>query len=1208
MKKHDFTNMGKPYHFLYLEDSDFDVQIFSSALQKGNIDFDLVHVKTRGEYVKALETDHFDIIFSDYALPAFDGMSALEMAREMAPTTPFIIVSGNIGEELAIETLKRGATDYVLKNHFARLIPSIQRALEEKSEKEQRRTAEEIKSRYDFIVNSSRNFLSLVNRDYAYEAINNAFCSAHNLVREEIIGKKLSEIWGEENFRKEIKKNLDQSFANKEIHYQAWFETPRDGLRCFEVSFFPYKNKKGEITHTVVNTVDITEKKRAEQALCESEKKYRTVVENARDGIVILVSGKVVFANSHLLELLGYSMEEVMEQPFERFIHPGYRQKVVEMYQLRNKEQGIPSLYETVLQKKDGTELLIEVNVGFTRFQGKNAELIVLRDITSRKKTEEALLVSEMKFKSFIEQTPEGIIIVDETGKVVEWNTGIELFTGIRKEQVLHRYVWDLHADFNRIMGYHKNVSKYRNLTEEALKSGKADWFYRIEEREILRDGEKLFIQSSVFPIKSSRGFMLGGIFRDITDRKKAEIMIRKQTEDLSLINDLNNAVNKGKSLKQILGMLSRKTRKIFSGKGVSVFLLSENHDELVSGYMGIGARDVAAEAGVKPPAKSHLVRIPLKSSHPYLDALNKKKPVQITEEEVILKIIFSYFLETPSKSTLRKIKKALDIMAVLVCPLYVGNEPVGVMVHTRGKPYEKEEVDRLFRLGGQVSSIIIRKHNEERLRDSEVRYRTVFETANDAIFLLKDGMVFDCNREALRMFGFSKKEFLGMEPAGFSPPHQPDGRPSTTSSYEKMKNTIRKGPQYFEWVHRRADGYDFCTEVSLTNVCFKGEDYIQAIVRDISERKKAGEEQRRLITAIEQSAETVMITDRKGIILYVNPAFEQVTGYSRNEVIGKTPGILKSGIQSDEFYAELWRTISGGKVWKGKIVNRKKDGSHFEEYATISPVRDESGLVVNYVAVKRDITRESKLEAQMRQVQKMETIGTLAGGIAHDFNNILGTIMGYTDMLKKELPEESGSQRDLEQIMKASQRGKDLVKKILTFSRQVDHRMEPVYFDRIVRESLEMLKPSLSPNIKVRLRIAGDCPPLTGDPTQLQQVVMNLCANAAYAMREKGGVMAIALDWLEPGHSELDKYFQLPESKYLMLVVRDDGTGMPPDVVRRIFEPFYTTKPVGEGTGLGLSVALGIVKSMGGEITVDTEEGKGSTFRVFFPYREPVS
>jgi len=259
-------------------------------------------------------------------------------------------------------------------------------------------------------------------------------------------------------------------------------------------------------------------------------------------------------------------------------------------------------------------------------------------------------------------------------------------------------------------------------------------------------------------------------------------------------------------------------------------------------------------------------------------------------------------------------------------------------------------------------------------------------------------------------------------------------------------------------------------------------------------------------------------------------------------------------------------------------------------------------------VAVKRDITRESKLEAQMRQVQKMETIGTLAGGIAHDFNNILGTIMGYTDMLKKELPEESGSQRDLEQIMKASQRGKDLVKKILTFSRQVDHRMEPVYFDRIVRESLEMLKPSLSPNIKVRLRIADDCPPLTGDPTQLQQVVMNLCTNAAYAMREKGGVMAIALDWLEPGHSELEKCFQLPESKYLMLVVRDDGTGMPPDVVRRIFEPFYTTKPVGEGTGLGLSVALGIVKSMGGEITVDTEEGKGSTFRVFFPYREPVS
>ncbi|HDR90384.1 MAG TPA: PAS domain S-box protein [Bacteroidetes bacterium] len=1200
--------MGKPYHFLYLEDSDFDVQIFTSALQKGNIDFDLVHVKTREDYVKALETDHFDIIFSDYALPAFDGMSALEMAREKAPTTPFIIVSGNIGEELAIETLKRGATDYVLKSHFARLIPSIQRALEEKSEKEHRRTAEEIKSRYDFIVNSSRNFLSLVNRDYAYEAINNAFCSAHNLVREEIIGKKLSEIWGEENFHKEIKKNLDQSFANKEIHYQAWFETPRDGLRCFEVSFFPYKNKKGEITHTVVNTVDITEKKRAEQALRESEEKYRTVVEKARDGIVILVSGKVVFANSHLLELSGYSMQEVMEQPFERFIHPGYRRKVVEMYHMRNKEPGIPSLYETVLQKKDGTELLMEVNVGLTRFQGKNAELVVLRDITSRKKTEEALRISEMKFKSFVEQTPEGIVIVDESGRVAEWNPGSELLTGIRRVQVLHRYVWDLQADINRLMGINGNAAKYRELTEKALTTGKADWFYRIEEKEILRNGEKLFIQLSVFPIKSSRGFMLGGVFRDITDRKKAEVMIRKQTEDLSLINDLNNAVNKGKTLKQIMGMLSRKTQKIFSGNGVSVFMLSENHHELVSGYMGMDARDVAATAGVKLPANTHLMSIPLKSSHPFLDALNKKKPARITQEEVILKIISSYFLEALSKSTLRKIKKALDIMAVLIIPLYIENEPVGVMVHSRGKPYEKEEVDRLFRLGGQVSSIIIRKRNEERMRDSEIRYRTVFETANDAIFLLKDGKVFDCNREALRMFGYSKNEFLGMEPAGFSPPQQPDGRPSSTSSYEKMKNTIRKGPQYFEWIHRRAGGSDFFAEVSLNTVRLKGEDYIQAIVRDISEKKKAGEEQRRLITAIEQSAETVMITNREGIILYVNPAFEQVTGYSRNEVTGKTPGILKSGKQSEEFYAELWETISHGKVWKGKIVNRKKDGSLFEEYATISPVRNESGIVENYVAVKRDITRESKLETQLRQVQKMETIGTLAGGIAHDFNNILGTIMGYTDMLKKELSEESGAHRDLEQIMKASQRGKDLVNKILTFSRQVDHRMEPVHFDRIVRESIEMLKPSLSPKIRIRSRIAADCPPLEGDPTQLQQVVMNLCTNAAYSMRKNGGVMAIALDWIESGHPELDKQVQLPAGKYLMLVVRDEGTGMASDVVPRIFEPFFTTKPVGEGTGLGLSVTHGIVKRMGGEIIVDTEEGEGSTFRVFFPYREPVS
>jgi len=371
----------------------------------------------------------------------------------------------------------------------------------------------------------------------------------------------------------------------------------------------------------------------------------------------------------------------------------------------------------------------------------------------------------------------------------------------------------------------------------------------------------------------------------------------------------------------------------------------------------------------------------------------------------------------------------------------------------------------------------------------------------------------------------------------------------------------------------------------------------------EVKEREQAEEERIRLATAIEQAAESVVITDRDGTIQYVNPAFESITGYGRKEAVGQNPRILKSGKHRKEFYADLWNTIASGKVWRGHFISKKKNGTLYEEEATISPIKNTSGEIINFVAVKRDVTEEIKLEDKLRQAQKMEAIGTLAGGIAHDFNNILSAIIGYTELAEYEIPEGSKTREKLKEVLKAGRRAKDLVKQILAFSRQGDQERKPLQIGHIVKEALKLLRASLPTTIEIRRNIEPDTGIIEADPTQIHQVLMNLCTNAAHAMNNKGGMLEVGIRNVEVENEDIGlEYPNVPPGRYVMLTIRDTGHGMSAGVVERIFDPYYTTKEKGEGTGLGLAVVHGIVKSHGGAITVYSEIGKGSTFNIYFP------
>lgn len=376
---------------------------------------------------------------------------------------------------------------------------------------------------------------------------------------------------------------------------------------------------------------------------------------------------------------------------------------------------------------------------------------------------------------------------------------------------------------------------------------------------------------------------------------------------------------------------------------------------------------------------------------------------------------------------------------------------------------------------------------------------------------------------------------------------------------------------------------------------------------RDVSDRLESEKKTLVLSRAIEQSAEAVVITDTRGTIEYVNPAFEQITGYSVQEAIGQNPRVLKSGRHDPEFYKRLWNTIANGKDWRGRIINRHKDGHLIEEEVTLSPVRDADGRIAHYVAVKRDVTREVQLEEQLRQSQKMEAIGQLAGGVAHDFNNLLTSMIMQADLTRgiPDLPEEA--QEALKEIQTAAGRAANLTRQLLLFSRR--QAMEPVELDlnEIVRNLSKMLGRIIGETIQVELRLSPEPLRVRADAGMMDQILLNLCINARDAM-PAGGRLVIETTVAESGcppRQEGDE--ALPPC--VLLRVSDTGTGIRDEDLAHIFEPFFTTKGVGKGTGLGLATVFGIVKQHGGKVDVRTRPNEGTTFEVRLPaLKEPVA
>lgn len=483
-------------------------------------------------------------------------------------------------------------------------------------------------------------------------------------------------------------------------------------------------------------------------------------------------------------------------------------------------------------------------------------------------------------------------------------------------------------------------------------------------------------------------------------------------------------------------------------------------------------------------------------------------------------------------------------------------------------------------------------KRTEARL---ELTQFTVDNLTDAAYWSKENGEIFYINKAASQALGHSKQDLLQMNIWDVFPD-------ITQNNWPQFKDRIKDQQHVVcEQQNRRNDGSTFPVELKISYLTFEGRTVICGFAHDITERKLADAKLSRLSTAIEQSPETIVITDAEGVIQYVNPAFEAVSGYSRDEVLGKTPRLLKSGKHEDCFYGDLWKAISTGNIWKGRIINQRKNGEFYTEEVSIAPVRSADSAITGYVAVKKDITQELLREQQFHQSQKMEAVGQLAGGIAHDFNNILQAIMGFSEVLLFQLDDHSDEHSYVLEINNASKRAATLIKQLLTFSRSQPEEKDALDINASVRDTKGLLEVLMGKQINCVLELDPALHPVEADSSQISQIIMNLAVNSRDAM-PKGGTLTIRTHNSVITEQGAKKIPGAIPGNFVCLSISDTGSGMNPETKNRLFEPFFTTKGIGKGTGLGLAVVYGVVQQSNGWIHVQSEENKGTSFKIYLP------
>jgi PAS domain S-box-containing protein len=706
--------------------------------------------------------------------------------------------------------------------------------------------------------------------------------------------------------------------------------------------------------------------------------------------------------------------------------------------------------------RKDGSLFPVEVSTNYFEVDGRFMSCAFDRDISVRREAERALTESEAKFRDLAEKSVAGVYLIQD---------GILMYVNARISEILG-YTIDEMSEKMRLKDviYPEDwpvveANMIRRLAGEPVPQN-------YEFRLVTKQGEARTVE-----IYSSRTVYQGrpaiiGTLIDITERKEAERKIVESERSLSAIlaaSPIGIGMARDRKIVWANEMVCRftgYTQEELSGRSASIFYESLEEYERVGEILyreeevrtkmvraDGEVRDVLIQLRFMDPDSCIFTVVDITEQQRTEESLRFTQFAMDRARDLIVWVrndgsIF-YANDSACESLGYSREELLSMTVFQVDPTYPRQAWVPAWTKLRRdgsllievSPRRKDgsvfslEISASFLSYGDgeyacafMRDVTERKLMEDSLRMSEERFHALFESAGDAIMIVRD-VIIGCNGKTLEMFGCGRDDIMGKTLAVFSPERQSGGERSAEEAAAKTRACLQGIPQFFEWKFLRADGTAFDAEVSLTSIDIRGEAYLQAIIRDITRRKRTEENLRRLSIAIEQAAEEIIITDAEGVIQYVNPAFEAITGYSRQEAIGQTPRLVRSGVHDRAFYEDLWKPIKGGDIWTGRITNMRKDGTLIEEDAIISPLLDSAGSLTGYVSLKRDITEEVKLHSQFRQAQKMESVGTLAGGIAHDFNNILTALIGYATIVQMKMEKDSPLLPYIDQVLSASRR-----------------------------------------------------------------------------------------------------------------------------------------------------------------------------------------
>ncbi|MEW6264969.1 MAG: response regulator [Thermodesulfobacteriota bacterium] len=519
-----------------------------------------------------------------------------------------------------------------------------------------------------------------------------------------------------------------------------------------------------------------------------------------------------------------------------------------------------------------------------------------------------------------------------------------------------------------------------------------------------------------------------------------------------------------------------------------------------------------------------------------------------------------------------------------------------------------QERTAELAAINDQLKSEIIRRRQvETELREQFNFLRVLMDTIPSPIFYKDaEGRYLGCNKAFEEFLGRTREEIIGRTVHEVA-------LENLAAKYHLMDQKVftQPGVQIYEEVVRHSNGTDRHAIFHKAVIRDRQGEItgLVGVMTDITYRKQTEEALRRekdkARSYLDLAGVIFVALDPDGRVTMINQKGCQILEAREEEVLNQDWFNNFIPEREREKAGEVFKQLLSGRIeisgcYENSVLSRSGKEKLIAWHNAV--LKDDEGRIIEVLSSGEDVTLQRKLEAQLIQTQKMEAIGTLAGGIAHDFNNVLSAINGYTELALLELSAGHPARTRLELVLKATKRAADLVNQILTFSRQTELKPRSMITTPILKETLKLLRASLPATIEIRTEIKSENGSILADPTQIHQVIMNLCANAGYAMRETGGVLTVVLDEVTSGDRERSDLPVLPPGDYQMLIVRDTGPGIPTEIIERIFEPFFTTKKSGEGTGMGLAVVHGIVSGCRGEIKVNSQAGRGAEFRVFLP------